>query len=102
MQDELLDAAYEKFGSADDVDVGVMLPYILGEYHVKLHYMTGDTPKIEVLGNVLIFLAKDKLKMSIFVRVELEERVILLEEMAKKIPERVFGSKQSFFFIPPM
>jgi len=102
MEQELLDLVYRKFGS-EHLNVHVVLPYVLGEYYTKIYLVRSDTSKVEVIGDVLVALARDKLEAAVYVKTELEERINLLEDMSEKIsvskrmsktlsgiPERVF------------
>ena len=94
--EELLDLVYRKFGS-EKLDVHVILPYVLGEYHAKVHLVGTDTSKVEAIGDVLVALARDKLEAAVFVKTELEERINLLEEMSEKIAISKRISKRVFF-----
>lgn len=96
METTLLDLVYRKFGS-ETLDVHVVLPYILGEYHAKVHLVRTDTSKIDAIGDVLVDLARDKLEAAVFVKTELEERINLLEEMAEKISASKRICKRLFF-----
>ena len=92
----LLSCVYRKFGS-EQLDFHLVLPYVLGEYHAKVHLVRMDTSKVDAIGDVLVDLARDKLEAAVFVKTELEDRINLLEEMAEKIAISKRREKRKFF-----
>ena len=85
MEEDIIHLCYIKFAEKTD-QIPLCLPYILGEYYMKSPNVSSHSSKVDTIGKILTTLSKDKLKTSIFVKNgDLEERISLLEEMAKKI-----------------
>ena len=86
---ELLKADVEKKFGKECVDLELVIPYLWGEFAVKFAKMYTHREKIQLLGEILISLAKDKLKTRIWVATQLDQVIEGLVEMSHKLDRSV-------------
>ena len=81
---ELLKAdVIKKFNSNRDLEL--FIPYLWGEIAVRFAKMYTYQEKVDLCGEILISLAKDKLKMRIFVSTKLDYVIEGLMDMNRKL-----------------
>ena len=85
---EILKVEVEKKFGKECVDLCLTIPYLWGEIAVRFANMYTHRQKIQLLGEVCVAVAKDKLKMRIFVATKLEQVIEGLVDMNRKLDRR--------------
>tara|TARA_B100001013_G_scaffold272616_1_gene173441 strand:- start:791 stop:1078 length:288 start_codon:yes stop_codon:yes gene_type:complete len=84
MASELLKVdVIKKFG--ENPNLTLSLPYIWGEIAVRFANMYTHRQKVDLCGEILILLSRDKLATQIFVATKLEKVIVGLIDMHRKL-----------------
>lgn len=89
MSCEILKVEVEKKFGLSSEDLTLIIPWLWGELAVRFNLIYTYSQKIQLLGEVCVAVAKDKLKMRIWVATQLEKVVEGLVEMSHKLDRSV-------------
>ena len=89
MSCEILKVEVEKKFGLSSEDLTLIIPWLWGELAVRFNLIYTYSQKIQLLGEVGGAVAKDKLKMRIWVATQLEKVVEGLVDMNRKLDRTI-------------